>query len=117
METPKKQNDTTEITKNFRSLFSPNMSETYENDDKYRKSYKDLEKTQINDIYFNNMKDMENLQRDKTSKITNNVTSRKQKKNKGQQQSATKIDTTNDTEITANMSSKNNENVMVRNEN
>ncbi|EFN68931.1 hypothetical protein EAG_03508 [Camponotus floridanus] len=113
MEIPKKQNDTTEITKNFRSLFSPNMSETYKNDDKYKKSYKDLEETQIDDIYFNNMKDMENLQRDKTSNVTNNVTSRKQKKNK-QQQSATKIDTTNDTEITPNcMFSKNNENVTI----
>lgn len=96
------------------------MSETYKNYDKYSKPYKDLEETQTNDIYFNNMMDMENLQIDKTSKITNNITSRRQKKNKEQQQLAIEIEnsiTENDiTEIKANCtSSKNNENVMVRN--
>ncbi|XP_072767247.1 uncharacterized protein [Anoplolepis gracilipes] len=108
METPKKQNTKNEATnKNLQSLFSPDQT------------YKDLEETQISNIHFNfnNKNDtmMKNLQTDKTSK-TNTVTSKKERKNKEQQQLAAKIvnDITDNTEITAtNNVSSNNENVVI----
>lgn len=133
METPIKQStrkiESIEITKNYKSLFSPNMSEIHKDYDNYKKTYKELEETQISDIHFsfNDMKNTvtKNLQTDKTLKFSNNVTTRKGRKNekeinKEQQQSATMIENdiiTDDTEITANsVSSKNEEILTVRNE-
>lgn len=98
------------------------MPEICENDDKYRKIHKDLEETQTSNITFSsNTKDTEmaTLETDKILNNMNNVTSRRERKNKEQQQLAAKtVNDIKDTEITTNsVSSKNNENIEVRNMN